>query len=349
MTLGPILKKGGGGGMGDVTGASNIGGGTFENFKQKNGTILEFKTFENGTNGLEISELADVFTFDLQQDLKDTASPTFNGLTLSTFAPGSVLFAENAGVISQDPLFIWDFTNHALGIGVSVPTAPLDVAYTSVTTNTVVSMGRFNRLTSGIPGVGIGVGVEFQCQTSGIFDPVIGNIDFVSTDLTAGSEDFDFILRQIRNGSMVDNLKITSRGEILPRNIHNNGGTGNASNQAIASGTYTPTLFNVTNVAASTVGNWTWSRVGNSVEFSGRLTIDPTAASIKTELGFSLPIASTFTLFTQAGGVANSLESAGLCGGIRADIVNNRGHLEYINTADTANRVWSIKGQYEVR
>jgi len=62
MTLGPIYKKGGGGGMGDVTTAANVGDGE-ELFKQKNGTVLEFRTLV-GVNGTTITQNGDVLEVD---------------------------------------------------------------------------------------------------------------------------------------------------------------------------------------------------------------------------------------------------------------------------------------------
>jgi hypothetical protein len=61
----------------------------------------------------------------------------------------------------------------------------------------------------------------------------------------------------------------------------------------LASGTYTPTLSNTTNIAASAAFVCQYQRVGNVVTVSGRVNITPTAASVASELGISLPIAST--------------------------------------------------------
>lgn len=80
MTLGPIYKSDGGGG--DISNAANVGGGTFEWFAQKNGDTLEFKTFNVTANGIQVSELGDLLTFSLQQDLRDTASPLFANVNI---------------------------------------------------------------------------------------------------------------------------------------------------------------------------------------------------------------------------------------------------------------------------
>lgn len=52
--------SGGGGGTGDITDALNVGG-EAEVFKQKNGSILEFRTIEAG-NGITITQNADTIT-----------------------------------------------------------------------------------------------------------------------------------------------------------------------------------------------------------------------------------------------------------------------------------------------
>lgn len=75
----------------------------------------------------------------------------------------------------------------------------------------------------------------------------------------------------------------------------------------LASGTYTPTLANTTNVAASTAFSCQYLRVGNTVTVSGRVDIDPTTAAISTELRMSLPIATNnFTAAEQAAGVGSA-------------------------------------------
>lgn len=69
----------------------------------------------------------------------------------------------------------------------------------------------------------------------------------------------------------------------------------------ITSGTYTPTLTNTTNVAASTAYACQYMRVGGVVTVSGMVNIDPTAAG-QTVLTMSLPVSSN---------LANDYELAG--------------------------------------
>lgn len=105
---------------------------------------------------------------------------------------------------------------------------------------------------------------------------------------------------------------------------------GGPTNQYLASGTYTPTLTNVTNVAASTAYVSQWLRVGNVVTVSGKVDIDATlAANSATELGISLPIASALTAEEQVGGDAVSDSVASLSARIRADATNDRASVVF--------------------
>jgi hypothetical protein len=114
--------------------------------------------------------------------------------------------------------------------------------------------------------------------------------------------------------------------------------TPSASGQ-VYSGTYTPTLFNTTNIDASTAFVCQYIRVGNVVTVSGNVNIDFTAAA-STSLGMSLPIASTFTNASQLGGVASSGVSTINTLGILADLTNSRAQFDGIvaATVNTAMR-----------
>lgn len=114
----------------------------------------------------------------------------------------------------------------------------------------------------------------------------------------------------------------------------------------LASGVATPTLTNITNVAASTAYECQYMRVGDTVSVSGRIDIDPTAAG-QVQVGISLPIASNFGATEDCAGVAFSPAVAGLGAGIGGDAANNRAQLEFV-AVDTANRAFYFTYQYQV-
>jgi len=103
----------------------------------------------------------------------------------------------------------------------------------------------------------------------------------------------------------------------------------------IDSGTYTPSLTNGTNVAASTAYPNQWIRVGNVVTVSGKVAIDATAATT-TELGMSLPIASNFGNDYECAGVGVDAVAGEEPMVIKADAANNRASFNQVK-ADTSN------------
>jgi len=123
--------------------------------------------------------------------------------------------------------------------------------------------------------------------------------------------------------------------------------SGNLTAANVLSGTYTPTLTNTTNIAASTAYVTHYMRVGNEVFVAGRVNIDPTAGGL-VRLGMSLPIASNFTATEDVGGVVFCGEVAGQGGMIFGDVANDRVVMEFI-TADTANRQYYFTCGYRIR
>lgn len=111
--------------------------------------------------------------------------------------------------------------------------------------------------------------------------------------------------------------------------------------------TYTPTLTNSANLAASTARQCTYFRVGNAVTVSGQVDIDPTTTATLTTLGISLPIASNFTTAFQAGGSASAIGVADASAGIQSDATNDRATLQYVCT-DVTNHTLTFTFTYQV-
>lgn len=122
--------------------------------------------------------------------------------------------------------------------------------------------------------------------------------------------------------------------------------------ETLVAGRWTPTATLGTNCAAATPSSAHYTRIGNIVHFSGRITIDPTATGF-TALELSLPIASNFTSLTDASGVFNALGVTGVAttvdtGAIEGSVANDTLVLNFI-TGDTANRAYYYTGSYEVK
>jgi len=142
-------------------------------------------------------------------------------------------------------------------------------------------------------------------------------------------------------------VEFDENGNIRAARVHNNlTAQGGATEQDIRSGTYTPTLFNTTNVAASTARKAQWLRLGNVVTVSGQLDIDPTGIGAVL-LGISLPVASDFATAFQLGGTASSMAIANESAGLEADATNNRASLKYV-AVDTTNHTMAYTFTYVV-
>jgi hypothetical protein len=108
----------------------------------------------------------------------------------------------------------------------------------------------------------------------------------------------------------------------------------------VASGTFTPTLYNVANLDASTAFTCQYLRVGSMVTVSGKVDIDPTTTLTLTQLGMSLPIASNFATAQQCGGTAAAATVAGSVAAVLADPVNDRAEFDVIPVSVANHSMW---------
>jgi hypothetical protein len=159
-----------------------------------------------------------------------------------------------------------------------------------------------------------------------------------ATDLTSGT------LNDARLSTTVTlqgNLTVGSGSIVLGSGVH---GTGSVL--LGTSGTYTPTLTGVANVAASTAYACQYVRVGNVVTVTGKVDVDPTAA-VATQLGISLPVASNLATAQQCAGVAFSPTIAGQGAAILGDTANDRAQMEWI-AVDVTNQPMAFTFMYLV-
>jgi hypothetical protein len=146
--------------------------------------------------------------------------------------------------------------------------------------------------------------------------------------------------------SSVQGLSIATTGAVTFPLIHfTSTSAGN-----LCSGTYTPSLTNTTNIAASAVsGKWKYIRVGNIVHVFGSVTIDPTAAG-EIVLGISLPITTNLAASTDLNGVGLcyvSSSAIGVPGFLDGDTTNERANYSFYAASD-ANKQHQITFSYEV-
>lgn len=83
----------------------------------------------------------------------------------------------------------------------------------TATTNAVTYVQRLTSTSSGTPANGIGVGIEFEVETSASNNEVGATIEAVTTDVTSTSEDFDLLFKTMAAGaSAAERLRISDSG-----------------------------------------------------------------------------------------------------------------------------------------
>lgn len=66
------------------------------------------------------------------------------------------------------------------------------------------------------PGVGIGAGLQYQVETTNNNVETGMTLETVTTDVTAGSEDFDFVVRLMESGATAsERFRVASTGNVL--------------------------------------------------------------------------------------------------------------------------------------
>jgi hypothetical protein len=211
----------------------------------------------------------------------------------------------------------------------------------NATNNAVYNTLTIQHSTSGTPSAGIGTSVDFGVETSAGNNETIAAIEAVTTDVTSTSEDGDLVFKTMSGGSTAtEKLRVTSDGRLYGTALHNNAGaiTG-TTNQYIASGTYTPTITNTSNVSASTPAGFKYIRVGNVVTVSGTIDIDAVATG-QFIIGISLPIPSDFSDSAKANGVGSASVNTD-SGGITSDSTNDRATYSVIagSTSNTGHAI----------
>lgn len=97
----------------------------------------------------------------------------------------------------------------------------------------------------------------------------------------------------------------------------------------VVSGTYTPTLTNVTNISSNTSYQCQYIRVGNVVTVSGAVSITATATG-SVQLGISLPVASNIGGSNTCAGTSNNASGA-YPGSVYGDGTNKRAQVNIAN------------------
>lgn len=125
-----------------------------------------------------------------------------------------------------------------IGVSTSSPDRKFHVEEDSATTNAVTYVQRLTSTSSGTPANGIGVGMEFEVETSAANNEVGATIEAVTTDVTGGSEDFDLLVKQMQAGAAaIETLRITPTAASNLITLTLGGGAGGTDRRIMPGGT----------------------------------------------------------------------------------------------------------------
>jgi len=127
------------------------------------------------------------------------------------------LLAMDGGALNIDSLGNAHFLG-SVGVGTNSPDLKLHAENDSAANNSVSSVVRLTSTNDGTGTIaaGIGVGMEFEVETSADNNEIGAVIEAVTTDVTATSEDFDLVFKTMGAGATAsEKARITANGQLI--------------------------------------------------------------------------------------------------------------------------------------
>lgn len=266
---------------------------------------------------------------------------------------GTLLVDPKTGAISEPWL------RYLLSIQTAVNTdvAPIDAEYWVSTSNSFLTNERnLGALNSGYLKIAVALGTANPTSVAlipaadlkpGGTLPVLNGMNL--TNVTASS--VSGIVPLVYGGTGAD-LSATGGASQVLKQVSSGatvtvGQLASTDISGIVSSTYTPTLFNVANLDASTAYACQYLRVGSIVTVSGHVDVDPTLTATATQLGLSLPVASTLAAIGNVAGTAACPTIAAQSAAVVGDVVNARAEMRWI-AGDITNQPMYFSFTYQV-
>lgn len=143
------------------------------------------------------------------------------------FSSGGV--ALNAGVFSRTGSMLFSVTGSFSYLSSGAAAGGTAFAVDDTSNSAVTNVIGLTHSTSGVPALGIGVGITFTTETSAGNQELGSAIESVTTNITGGTETFDLVFKTLANGTdYLERLRIepgviTAFGNVAMGNANNSG------------------------------------------------------------------------------------------------------------------------------
>ena len=274
-----------------------------------------------------------------------TFTHTGSGAAITGNATGSGsgisgLGNTNTGVYGYSASSSAIFGQGALGMGGEFLTSP-------ASTNTVAPVIKVTRYSNGTAANGIGGSIDFSTEVVSGNAYTSGRLISKFTDATDATRKSQFDINGVNNTTEEVFANFQTGGIVRVNNNADTLATKADIRNAIASGTFTPTISSTSNISSYTFLMGRYSRVGNTVTVTFAVNITPTATG---DISFhhTLPVAITGTFATGAelSGVARSVAQDG--GVAYGQDLANYGLFHGAATSTTAT-TWNIIYTYTLQ
>jgi len=200
-------------------------------------------TLDLAVNGGDITTTAT--TFNLINATATTVNFAQAGTAISIGATSGTTTVRNDLAVNGNTT-LGDASGDTVTINAGTLTAPNTITFAvdDATTAGISYPVKIQHTTSGTPAAGIGSGLQFIAETSASTNKTGMQIEAVTTDVTVASEDFDYVLKLMQNGSAAaERFRVNSAGDgTLVGDLAVNGGDV----------TTTQTTFNLLNTTVTT-------------------------------------------------------------------------------------------------
>ena len=153
--------------------------------------------------------------------LDGEANLTFDGSTLTLTGAQTI---SGDLTVNSNALYV-DSSGNEVGIGTTSPDRKLHVDMLDSSTNAAVPVFRLSERTTGTPANGLGVGMEFEVESTASNNEIGATINAVVADNTGGSEDFNLVFNTMLNGATAnERLRLGQDAAGVPSCVFNENG-----------------------------------------------------------------------------------------------------------------------------